>query len=167
MPRDGGVPGSALAGQIKTTRITLKLSGAETPNDGDNRVSEFVRLPLFVMKNFRSHAGLSLSWKIECDSLTDEDLETLAMLIGERWRFGNVVGVPNGGLRLADKVRQYQKDTGPTLIVDDVLTTGTSMIEMQKQYPKAIGVVMFARGPCPSWVSSIFSLTSGENERID
>jgi len=56
-------------------------------------------------------------------------------------------------------VRQYQKDTGPTLIVDDVLTTGTSMIEMQKQYPNAIGVVMFARGPCPSWVSSIFSLT--------
>jgi hypothetical protein len=116
------------------------------------------KLPLFIRQTFRSHAGLELSWKIECDSLTDEDMETIAMLIGERWEFSHVVEVPRGGLRLADKVRCYQRDAGGTLIVDDVLTTGTSMIEMREQFPGAIGVVIFARGPCPPWVTPIFNL---------
>lgn len=47
------------------------------------------------------------------------------------------------------------------VIVDDVLTTGESMEEMRLHYSsRTIGVVLFARGKCPDWVTPIFSLCS-------
>jgi hypothetical protein len=49
----------------------------------------------------------------------------------------------------------------PHLIVDDVLTTGASMEAARaKLWPGSLplGVVIFARGPCPDWVWPIFRL---------
>jgi hypothetical protein len=118
-------------------------------------------VPLFVNKSFVSHAGQRLEWKIDCDALTGEDLGTLAELIGTKYRFGKVVGVPRGGLRFAEKLQQYiSTDSTDVLIVDDVLTTGTSMEEIRQEYleSRSFGVVIFSRGVCPSWVLPIFQL---------
>lgn len=58
------------------------------------------------------------------------------------------------------------KQSHNLLIVDDVLTTGTSMIEAKNKElnnynEKHIqGVVIFARGEIPNWVSPIFTLES-------
>jgi orotate phosphoribosyltransferase len=110
---------------------------------------------LFVSKEFISHSNIPLTWKIECDVLTDADLKTLAKVVSERFRFGSVVGVPRGGLRFAAALAQYATGSGRRLIVDDVLTTGRSMNEM-RQNESDIGLVIFARGTCPPWVIPIF-----------
>ena len=33
---------------------------------------------LFIKEDFISHAGLPLTWKVECDALTEKDYEALA-----------------------------------------------------------------------------------------
>lgn len=110
---------------------------------------------LFINREFISHSGLSLEWKIDCDALNGADLETLARIVSRNWRFGEVVAIPRGGIRFAEALRPYCSQ-GPRLIVDDVLTTGSSM---QSQYlPGDIGVVIFARGPCPDWVWPLFKI---------
>jgi hypothetical protein len=84
---------------------------------------------LFVRRDFVSHGGLALSWKVECDALTSSDWLTLASIVaGWGLRFGHVVGVPQGGLRFADALRPHvTAGVETTLIADDVLTTGGSM----------------------------------------
>ena len=81
---------------------------------------------LFVKQRFTSHSGITLPFKIECDALNDADIDTLAFLIGGRYSFGSVYGVPTGGERLARALIPYIT-IGPRLVVDDVLTTGNSM----------------------------------------
>ena len=87
---------------------------------------------LFQKVDFKSSAGLDLSWKIECDALTDDDWEGIATMIMERAKpFRSAIGVPRGGVKLAEILNKYA--TGdyldPVCIVDDVLTTGKSMEE--------------------------------------
>lgn len=115
---------------------------------------------LFIPGSFTTNSGLVLDWKIECDSLTDEDINTISCVIARRFRFGCVVGVPTGGLRLANALKNLVS-TGPLLIVDDVLTTGGSMERKRSEYkydPKTIGVVIFARQPPPPWIHAMFTL---------
>jgi hypothetical protein len=119
-------------------------------------------LSLFRMGAFTSHSGIRLQWKIDCDALTDADLHALAFVLSQRLAFSSVVGIPRGGLRLAAALEPFVT-TGPTLIVDDVLTTGRSMDEMRKQHPGSIGAVIFARGRCPHWIFPIFSLKVDED----
>ena len=119
---------------------------------------------LFVRQDFISHSGEQLGWKIECDTLTDSDMATLAEEIAARVEFSAVFGVPTGGNRLAQFLRPYcrQDKDGPVLIVDDVLTTGASMEayrdRMARSYSEVHGAVIFARGPCPTWIMPLFSL---------
>ena len=116
-------------------------------------------MDLFMRKDFTSHSGHLLTWKIECDALTEEEIETLALIISERLQFGDVIGIPSGGLRIASALEPY-KTEGPTLIVDDVLTTGKSMEKVKEQYPDAIGVVLFSRTQkLPEWITSVFTLS--------
>jgi hypothetical protein len=75
-------------------------------------------------------------------------------------QFYGVIGIPVGGIKLAQKLEQYAVNDGDLLIVDDVLTTGGSMMSMQKQYPEARGLVVFARGPCSAWITPIFQMGS-------
>lgn len=117
-------------------------------------------MSLFVDKQFTSHAGMRLDFKIDCDALTGSDIETLARIVAQKHVFSEVIGVPRGGLRLAAALEQYRMTTGCLLIVDDVLTTGTSMEEACAQYSRddVEGVVIFARGLCPTWIKPIFQL---------
>lgn len=110
---------------------------------------------LFQQGEFNLHSGAKSGWKIECDALTDADLEALAARVAQRMDFGDVVGVPRGGLRFANALKCYVT-SGPMLIVDDVLTTGRSMQEMRQAHPDANGLVIFSRGICPPWVRPIF-----------
>ena len=57
---------------------------------------------LFVKEDFISHAGNPLSWKIECDALTDDDWACIAHMIVEQETrpFSKVVGIPNGGKKV-------------------------------------------------------------------
>lgn len=118
--------------------------------------------PLFENKGFVSHSGISLPFKINCDALLDEDIETLADIISKKFKFSKVYGVPRGGIRLANALEKYLSPEGPILIVDDVLTTGKSMEIFKEEIGGngAIGVVIFARGECPKWIKPIFVLQS-------
>lgn len=114
---------------------------------------------MFVLKEFNSHSGLTLPFKIECDSLTYKDWECLAWIVSEIiGPFGYVEGVPRGGWPLANALKPYLSD-GPLLIVDDVFTTGASM-EKQKNDRHVKGVVVFARTTPPDWIRSIFLLNT-------
>lgn len=120
---------------------------------------------MFVKGNVVLHSGEESFFKIECDHLTDDDIETLALIISERFDFSHVVGVPRGGERLAAALRKYAYCSRnyelPTLIVDDVLTTGRSIETFRKGVQgNSIGVVIFARGVCPEWVRPIFQMWS-------
>jgi len=118
--------------------------------------------PLFKMGQVRLHSGEISNFKIECEALTDEDWETLAMIVHDRYpRFGYVRGVARGGLKLADALEKY-KDPAQSLmlLVDDVLTTGASITALRDavDYPHVVGVVIFARSEPPGWVQSVFTM---------
>lgn len=112
---------------------------------------------LFRLGRFMSAAREPLSWKVECDALTWNDWLCLAEVIGPRLHFGQVEGVPRGGCPLARALEMYATPGGPLLIVDDVLTTGSSM-ERHRAGRDAIGVVLFARSDCPEWITPVWQL---------
>jgi orotate phosphoribosyltransferase len=119
-----------------------------------------MRTNLFRLGEFTFHSGSKSYFKIDCDALTDADIKTLSCIIAKEFRYSKVIGIPKGGLRLAKACEEWKKEYGPLLIVDDVLTTGKSMEEEKAKYPYLyiIGVVIFARGPCPAWVYPIFDM---------
>ena len=93
---------------------------------------------------FTSHAGKELDFKIECDALTNEDWEWIAKLISNRCKFGKVYGIPSGGVTLQKALEKYVTPNNPySLVVDDVWTTGKSMMEVMQ--PGDLGFVVFAR----------------------
>ncbi len=114
---------------------------------------------LFQRIRFTASAGWPMTWKVECDALLPEDWRTIARVVAHGVSFSAVEGVPDGGLPLEQALRFWRRkwaDHG-LLIVDDVLTTGTSM-EEQRAGRDAQGVVLFARGPCPDWVTPVWRL---------
>lgn len=106
-------------------------------------------MSLFQKGNFKLHSNKISDFKIECDDLTLNDIKTLAYLISKRFKFFSVFGVPTGGLALAAELKQYCSNdlNDPTLIVDDVLTTGKSMIDFirKSDIKNPFGVAIFAR----------------------
>jgi len=125
-------------------------------------------MTLFQCEKFRSHSGLELNFKIDCDYLSSDDIQCIARLIAKKSRFGHVYGIPRGGTRLAEALEPYvDSSVGTLLIVDDVLTTGHSMEEAKRYFVETLkyeveGWVIFARGKLPSWVNAVFYL----NEEI-
>lgn len=124
---------------------------------------------LLINRSFISHAGKSLPYKIECDALTDDDINTVAAIIAKRVEFDRVIGIPTGGLRLQFALGKYLGLGQKILIVDDVLTTGASMEEKRQAIIKdhrgfidvndIIGWVIFARGETPDWINAVFTVT--------
>lgn len=115
--------------------------------------------PLFKLGDFTLHSGEKSDFKIDCDALCEADWACLAHIISTKHKFSNVIGIPEGGLKLARALCQYSLNGEPTLIVDDVLTTGSSLEEARKQVRgESIGAVAFARGKCPAWVTPLFQL---------
>ena len=43
-----------------------------------------VIMNLFIREDFISHAGLPLTWKVECDALSEGDYEALAKIVSEK-----------------------------------------------------------------------------------
>ena len=127
-------------------------------------------LTLFARGDYTLHGGQQSLWKIDCDALTDEDLDTMAFLLWQRLPlYCTVEGIPTGGDRLARVMAQYCDPKGwRHLIVDDVLTTGGSMTKARRAAaecmgqdlldPAVIGAVLFARTDPPSWVSALWVL---------
>lgn len=122
---------------------------------------------LFKRGRFVANSELILDFKIECDALSDEDIETLAYMISEKYYFSDVFGVPRGGDRLADALKKYiNSKHGKILLVDDVLTTGGSMERRREELLKEdeydedyiFGIVVFARKRCPDWITPVFQL---------
>ena len=104
---------------------------------------------LFIREDFISHAGLPLTWKVECDALTDNDYEALAKIVSEKLTFRDVKGIPRGGIPFEKALKPYctNDENDPLLIADDVYTTGTSMREVYEEV--AIGIGVFARNEIP------------------
>lgn len=118
---------------------------------------------LFNTGTFSLASGAQSIFKIDCDALTKKDWEAIAYIVQKEVTFRSVEGVPKGGLQFAEALLQYSRPFNgalPHLIVDDVLTTGGSMEWVKKNRESdSIGVVLFARGPCPDWVTPVFQLT--------
>jgi len=127
-------------------------------------------MSLFNIGSFTLSSGATSNFKIDCDFLTDNDLATLAWLIAERLKcdFAKAVAVPQGGVRLATLLYPHTTVLSENiLLVDDVLTTGASMERAREKLfdrghlnTHIIGTVIFARGPCPYWITPLFTLTT-------
>lgn len=124
-------------------------------------------MALILTEPFISHSGMKLPFKIDCDALSDEDLDALAKIVSEKFTFCWAWGVPKGGDRFANALRKYAVSTSlNVLVVDDVWTTGASVekevqeLKFYDSHPVVnyLGVVIFARGPVPHWVYPIFTL---------
>lgn len=119
-------------------------------------------MTLFQQGDFLLYSGLRSRFKIECDALTYADWETLAALIADRVHFGAVEGVPRGGLTLASCLERYVLRSNakqyPLLIVDDVYTTGLSMMQQRGDRNHVIGIVVFARTALPhdGWIRALW-----------
>lgn len=119
---------------------------------------------LFCYGEFTLHSGAKSNFKIECDALSEVDWYSVAnMMLPYLPPFNRVIGIPQGGLKLAYHLGKYLVDVpdARTLIVDDVLTTGRSMEEMKHTLGDTelvTGAVLFARGKCPSWIKPLFTM---------
>ena len=121
---------------------------------------------LFKSVDFKSHSGLELKWKIECDALSDPEWFTISQMIMEiSVPFKEAIGIPRGGTKLGNLLNQYgtRKKEDPILLVDDVLTTGESMKEFKtkrtwRNPANYIGWVVFARTKTPKWVTALFQM---------
>lgn len=120
-------------------------------------------MSLFQLGPFTLPSGRVSHFKIECDLLTFEDYKSLARLAIEVLPpFGEVEGVPRGGILFADALRPYIT-TGGLLIADDVWVSGLSM-ERHRKRRDAIGIVVFARGPLSPWVKGLFVMDAQAEE---
>lgn len=125
---------------------------------------------LFRSIDFKSHAGLDLSWKIEMDALSKNEWFTIARMILEiSPPFHSAIGIPRGGVLLGELLNKYGtgNEEDPFCIVDDVLTTGKSMIDYREemnierwQKSCALGWVVFARVKPPKWIKALFQMNS-------
>lgn len=117
---------------------------------------------LFEQGDFTLASGRKSAWKIECDALSWQEWDTLALMASEILpQFGEVVGVPRGGVAFAEALARYATD-GPLLIAEDVVTTGGSMQTLRNTFSQTrpvIGVTVFARSACPLWITPLFRMT--------
>lgn len=120
-------------------------------------------MPLFNYGRFELHSGGVSRFLIDCDALTDDDLKALASVAEHLLpAYGRVESIPRGGARFAAEMDQlrWAVDTPTTLVVDDVWTTGKSMIEWRGNRTNVIGLVIFARSETPWWVTPLFQSRS-------
>lgn len=124
-------------------------------------------MSLFQLGQFKSAAGLDLTWKIKCDALWQDDWNCIAKLAAAMvGPFYRVSGVPRGGLKLAETIAPYRNATAlPWLVVDDVWTTGLSM----HRHVESLGLregqwkgfVVLARGvSLPPWVQCLCKINA-------
>ena len=129
---------------------------------------------LFVRKEFTSHSGKVLRYKIECDALSDGSWDCFAAEINLAMQkmggIKEVHGIPRGGMKLASLLQQYVSGTGTkVLVVDDVLTTGRSIEAKREElvkdgvaeYRDIIGFTVFNRAMYTThWIHSFLFVGS-------
>lgn len=127
-------------------------------------------MSLFQTGDWQLHSGRFADWIIDCNFLTDEDLDTLAQLYATWGSYQAVAAIPSGGNRFALALSRYRtpralaQSRPIVLIADDVCTTGGSFratrLKIHEEYPNVMvrGVAIFARGVPPNWVTAIFKL---------
>ena len=121
-------------------------------------------MTLFVEDAFVASSGRVLPWKVECDALTDDDWQWAAKRIAQRQWIGPLFGIPRGGMKLTQALKQYSDpQCDIPMIVDDVLTTGASMEKMRLACERVfesepVGIVMFARVRPAAWINPIWQL---------
>lgn len=115
---------------------------------------------LFNFGKFTLASGKISNFKIDCDALTDSEWRAIAELVAPKLPpFDVVVGVPRGGLKFADALYQHRTvGAHAILYADDVWTTGKSMRRIVNEKEPCTGIVLFARGPLPEWVQTVFSV---------
>jgi orotate phosphoribosyltransferase len=130
------------------------VTAAIRPTAAADKVNNLFRLGHHILSS-----GVVSPYKIDCDALLDEDWECIAWLLARLPpTFGSVEGVPTGGLKLAEQMRRY-KSYGKPLIVDDVYTTGASML-IQQANRDVRGAVVFSRVQrVLPWVTPLFTMT--------
>ncbi len=107
---------------------------------------------IFQLFDFTLPNGDSSIFKIECDHLTDKDIECFARMVGHV-SFKSVEGIPRGGVPFAKALEKYiDPESEVHLVVDDVLASGKSMTDaMQAAFDRGEevvrGIVIFSRGP--------------------
>ena len=127
-------------------------------------------LELFQKIDFISHAGIPMSYKIECDAISKTEWSALAEMIMdfEKRPFSKVVGIPRGGLPLQWALEPYVTEGNhPWMVVDDVYTTGTSFREFctTKETMFAHKWAIFARNPINpnDDVNALFQMPGEQN----
>src|SRR5438874_1309667 len=104
-------------------------------------------MTLFNTGSHTLSSGKHSFFKIDCDCLSEEDWNSIAlMLIHKLPPFREAEGVYEGGLKLArylnefnnDNIAKAKRETHPLLIVDDVLTTGSSMNKARQKHIDAL-----------------------------
>jgi len=125
---------------------------------------------LFQKGSFILSSGKNSDFKLECDALTDADMECIAFLIAKKHKFRKAIGVKgrNGGdtgngFRLEQFLNPHctNDNTLPILICDDVYTTGKSIMSVYADINEdAVCVVIFDRSgqKCPSWVHPLITM---------
>lgn len=114
-------------------------------------------MSLFKHGEFVLHSGDKADFLIDCYALTQMDIDALAAFVAPRLKpFAEVKPIPKGGARFGTALMPYRSAVGGLLVVDDVLTTGSSMEAARGDREDVQGVVLFARGPYPTWVRPIF-----------
>jgi orotate phosphoribosyltransferase len=138
-----------------------------TPEQLDAKADAMRRMSksLFQLGEFVLHSGQKSIFKIECDNLTDEDIETFAKM-ASHISFKSVEGIPRGGVRFAEALKKYtDPDSDLHLVVDDVFTTGASMQEAiaaarWRGEEVVRGLAIFSRGTPDDGTEIIFSLNA-------
>lgn len=120
---------------------------------------------LFQKLDFISHAGIPMTYKIECDGINETEWEALATMIMayQKEPFGKVLGIPRGGVPLQKALEPYAtgKETDPLLVVDDVYSTGTSFMEFCGD-DECLKWVVFARVPTKGGVKALFTMPDND-----
>lgn len=121
---------------------------------------------LFNKGVYRLHSKKLSNFKIDCEALDDVSIKVIADIIRKNVDFKEVYGIPDGGMRLAEDLKKHCKSESRNyLIVDDVLTTGTSMHKAKTHLENMcggkdhdiIGVVVFSRMRAyPTWIKPLF-----------
>ena len=123
-----------------------------------------INIDLFQKINFISHAGLPLTWKIECDAISPDEWVALAHIIrqfeSKNWQYA--IGIPRGGVALGKALDKYSTGNieDPILIVDDVYTTGKSFEDYSQNFSntKLLKWCVFARKPTENDVKALFTM---------